>query len=138
MGDSGITGQTWALVKAQSEIVDPRLPIDLVDKRPELERKQIRGSLIHVPANVLVGPTGAAPSGMLTAHLATLNIADGEAPGDWGAMVGGNEANLISYGATFIEFRDAAGVKYNLAPGMEANVEMFAPPAMLGSAPANI
>ena len=89
-----------------------------------------------MPANALVGPSGAAPTGMLTAHLATLNIADGEAPGDWGAMLGGKETNLISYGATFVEFRDAAGVKYNLAPGMEAKVEMFTPPGMLAGAPA--
>jgi len=135
--DSGLTGQTWPLVKAQSQTVDPNGPIDLVDKRPELERKKLKGTRIHVPANALVGPTGAAPTGMLTAHLATLNIADGEAPGDWGAMLGGNETNLLSYGATFVEFRDAAGVKYNLAPGMEAKVEMFAPPSMLAGAPAN-
>jgi len=109
----------------------------LVDRRPELDRKKLKGTRIHVPANALVGPTGAAPTGLLTAHLATLNIADGEAPGDWGAMLGGRETNLISYGATFVEFRDAAGVKYNLAPGMEANVEMFAPPGMLAGAPAN-
>lgn len=135
--DSGLTGQTWPLVKTQSQTVDPTGPIDLVDKRPELERKKMRGTRIHVPANALVGPDGAAPTGMLTAHLATLNIADGEAPGDWGAMVGSKETNLISFGATFVEFRDAAGVKYNLAPGMEAKVEMFAPPGMLASAPPN-
>jgi hypothetical protein len=96
----------------------------------------LRGTRIHVPANALVGPTGAAPTGMLTAYLATLNTADGEAPGDWGAMLGGKETNLISYGATFVEFRDAAGVKYKLASGMEAKVEMFAPPSVLPSAPA--
>lgn len=135
--DSGLTGQTWPLVKAQSETVDPSGPIVLVDKRPELERKKMRGTRIHVPANALVDPSGAPPTGMLTAHLATLNIADGEAPGDWGAILGGQETNLISYGATFVEFRDAAGVKYNLAPGMEAKVEMFAPPTMLAGAPAN-
>jgi hypothetical protein len=134
--DSGLTGQTWPLVKAQSEPVDPRAPIDLVDKRPELDRKHLRGTRIHVPANALVGPTGSMPTGMLTAHLATLNINDGEAPGDWGAKVGSSETNLISYGATFVEFRDAAGVKYNLAPGMEANVEMFAPASMVAGAPA--
>nr|MBA2526353.1 hypothetical protein [Pyrinomonadaceae bacterium] len=134
--DSGLTGQTWPMVKTQSETVDPKGPIDLVDKRPELERKKLKGTRIHVPANSLVDSNGAAPTGKLTAHLATLNIADGEAPGDWGAMLGGNETNLISYGATFIEFRDAAGVKYNLAPGVEARVEMFALPGM-ADAPAN-
>ena len=41
--DSGLTGQTWPLVKAQSETVDPKGPIDLVDKRPELDRKKLEG-----------------------------------------------------------------------------------------------
>ena len=135
--DSGLTGQTWPLVKAQSEAVDPKGPIDLVDERRELDRKHLRGTRIQVPANALVDPAGSAPTGMLTAHLATLNIADGEAPGDWGAILGGKETNLISYGATFVEFRDAAGVKYNLAPGQEATVEMFTPSSMLAGAPAN-
>jgi hypothetical protein len=136
--DSGLTGQTWPLVKAQSETVDPTRPIDLVDKRPQLDRHKLRGTIIHVPANALVGPTGAAPTGLLTAYLATLDTADGEAPGDWGAMLGGTETNLISYGATFVEFRDAAGAKYNLAPGMDAKVEMFTPPSMLAGAPATV
>lgn len=135
--DSGLTGQTWPLVKAQSEPVDPKGPIDLVDKRPELDRKKLKGTRIHVPANALVDPTGTAPTGMLTAHIATLNTADGEAPGDWGAMLESGETNLISYGATFVEFRDPAGVKYNLAAGLEAKVEMFTPPGMLAGAPAN-
>lgn len=138
VGDSGLTGQTWRLVKAQSQIVDPKGPIDLVDERQELDRHKLTGTRIYVPPNALVGPSGAAPPGMLTAYLATLATADGEAPGDWGAMRGGTETNLISYGATFIEFRDAAGVKYNLAPDMEAQIEMFTPPGMPpGSIPAN-
>jgi len=131
---SGLTGQTWRLVKAQSETVDPKGPIILVDRRQL--NKRLKGTRIQVPANALVGPTGAAPTGMLTAHLATLSIADGEAPGDWGAMRDGKETNLISFGATFVEFRDAAGVKYNLAPGKEAGVEMFAPASMLAPAAA--
>jgi Bacterial Ig domain len=135
--DSGLTGQTWPLVKAQSETVDPKQPIDLVDRRPELERKKMRGTRIHVPANALISPTGAAPTGVLTAYMATLITADGEARGDWGAMLAGQETNLISYGAVFVEFRAAAGVKYNLAPGMSAQVEMFAPQSMLPAAPAN-
>jgi hypothetical protein len=136
--DSGLTGQTWALVKAQSQSVDPTGPIDLTDTRPELERNKMRGTRIRIPANALVGPGGAAPTGALTAYLATLNIADGEAPGDWGAIAGSRETNLISYGATFVEFRDSSGQKYNLAPGAQAELEMFAPSGMAPGAPANI
>lgn len=135
--DSGLTGQTWSLVKAQSEVVDPKNPIDLVDKRPELDRQKMHGSRIKIPANALVSPTGTAPAGNLTAYIATLNVRDGDAPGDWGAMRGGAETNLISYGATFVEFRDAAGVKYNLASGMEAQIQSFLPPGT-PTAPSNV
>ena len=133
--DSGLTGQTWPLVKTQTQTVDPTQVIDLVDRRPELERKKQRGARIRVPANALVGPGGAAPVGPLTAHLATMILGEGEAPGDWGAMLGGNETNLISYGAAFVEFRDAAGTKYNLAAGQQAEVDMFPQSSMLPGAP---
>lgn len=133
--DSGLTGQTWPLVKAQSEPVDPKGPIDLVDKRPDLERKKLRGTRIHLDPNSLVSPTGTAPAGPLTAFIATLDISDGEAPGDWGAISGGTDTNLISFGATFVEFRDAAGVKYNIAPGKSAKIETFPPFSMAAAAP---
>ena len=136
--DSGLTGQTWPLVSTQSQTVDPTQVIDLVDGRPELERKKRKGARIRVPANALVGPGGAPPTGPLTAHIATLLIDEGEAPGDWGAMLGGKEMNLISYGAAFVEFRDAAGTKYNLRPGTQADVEMFAPPSMVSGAPSKV
>lgn len=135
--DGGLTGQTWPLVKAQSQPVDPTNPIDLVDERPELQRKKQRGARIRIPANALVDAAGTPASGPLTAHLATLLIGEGEAPGDWGAMRGGGETNLISYGAVFVEFRDAAGAEYNLVPGMMAEVEMFPQAGMLAGAPAD-
>lgn len=133
--NSGLTGQRWPLVQAYSESVDPTRPIDLVDRRPYLDRKQLRGSRVRIDPNSLVGPTGTAPTGRLTAFIATLDIDDGEAPGDWGAMVGDRETNLISFGATFVEFRDAAGVKYNLAPGRDAKIEQFTPSSMIATAP---
>jgi hypothetical protein len=134
--DTGLTGQRWPLVQAHSELVDPKGSIVLVDKRPYLERKKLRGTRIHIDPDSLVSPTGTPPPpGMLTAFIATLDISDGEAPGDWGAMSGGTDTNLISFGATFVEFRDAAGVKYNLAPGKEATVEAFPPFSMAAAAP---
>jgi hypothetical protein len=121
-------GQTWILVKAQSQTVDPKQPIVLVDLRPDLERQRRKGVRITVPANSLVDSSGTPASGPLTAYLATLNIRAGEAPGDWGARdAGGKEVNLTSYGAAFVEFLDAAGTKFNLAPGASATVEMQAP-----------
>lgn len=129
-------GQTWVLVKAQEQLVDPRAEIVLVDRRPELERQKRRGVRITVPANALVDAGGKAPTGSLTGYVATLNIGAGEAPGDWGARSGTTETNLISYGAAFVEFLDAAGNKFNLAAGTSARVEMPTVGSLVASAPA--
>ena len=135
--DASLTGQTWRLTGAFSQAVDSSGEIVLVDQRPILDKKRLRGSRIVVPADSLVDESGAAPSGKLTGYIATLDIRDGEAPGDWGAIGGSGETNLISYGATFVEFRDAAGKKYNLKPGSSAQVDMAAPQSMVAGAPAS-
>ena len=132
-----IIGQTWTLVKTQEDTVDPTQPIVLVDHRPELDRQKLRGVRITVPANSLVDSAGRAPTGSLTAYLATLNIGAGQAPGDWGAKSGTKESNLISYGAAFVEFLDAAGTKFNLKPGATAGVDMATSVSLLPGAPPN-
>ena len=133
----GIIGQTWTVVKTQEQTVDPTQIIVVVDKRPELERQKRAGVRITVPANSLVDSTGKAPSGPLTAYVATLNIATGEAPGDWGALGGGKESNLLSYGAAFVEFLDATGNKFNLRPGATASVDVPTPQMLIAGAPPN-
>jgi hypothetical protein len=134
--DAGETGQTWKLIPAQVEVVDPTKPIVLVDRRPELEQQRRKGVAVRVPAGALVDPAGNKPAGPLTAYLVTYNIADGETPGDWGGLKGGKETNLISYGAGFVEFVDAAGTRYNLAPGSTGEVELTPPASMMAGAPA--
>ncbi len=135
--DAGETGQTWRLVPAQLDIVDPRGPLVLVDKRPELGKQERRGATVRVPANALVDAAGNPPPGLLTSSLVTHNIADGEAPGDWGALSGGKEVNLISYGAGFVEFVDpGTGKKYNLGNGAQGEIDMFPKASMLAGAPA--
>jgi hypothetical protein len=130
--DSGETGQTWQLVPAQTQVVDPTQPIVLVDTRPG----QTNGVIVRVPADGLVDSDGNPPLGPLTAYLVTYDIAGGQAPGDWGALTGGQESSLISFGAGFVEFVDAALTKYNLAPGITAEVDIVPPAAMLAGAPA--
>lgn len=134
--DAPLTGQTWRLVRTQVQQVDPQQPISIADTRPELDRQKLKGMKVRIPANALVDASGKPPTGMLTAHMATLNIADGDAPGDWGGLSGGQETNLISYGAGFVEFVDGAGTRFNLAAGSTAEVEFVAPPSMLAGAPA--
>lgn len=136
--DAGETGQTWRLVNAQVDVVDPKQVITLVDRRPQLDQRKLKGVRITIPANALVDKDGKPPAGSLTAFTATYDIGDGQAPGDWGALRDGSETNLISYGAGFVELQDSAGNAYNLAPGATAEVETFAPPGLLAGAPAEL
>ncbi|MFG0329873.1 MAG: hypothetical protein ACF8PN_08250 [Phycisphaerales bacterium] len=133
----GVTGQIWRLVPAQTTQVDPTQPIVLVDDRDTLRRRKMRGVEIRIPANALVDENGNPPAGMLTADVATLDIGDGQAPGDWGAQSGGRETNLVSYGAAYVEFRDAAGKEFNLRPGVNAEVRMAPPNSLVAGAQAN-
>jgi hypothetical protein len=134
--DAGETGQMWRLVAAQEQVVDPSNPIIIVDQRPELERQHRKGVTVKVPAGALIDASGNKPTGPLKAYLATFDIEDGEAPGDWGALKEGKEANLISYGAGFLEFVDSSGTKFNLAPDTVGEVEFYPPPKMMPGAPA--
>ncbi len=127
---AGLTGQTWPLVRAQVQVVNPRSTILLIDRRQELERWRMVGAQIEIPPNSLVSESGGQAPTALVAYIATLAVQDGEMPGDWGATVGGRDTNLISYGAVFVEFRDAGGRKYNLAPGRQATVRLTPPPSL--------
>jgi protocatechuate 3,4-dioxygenase beta subunit len=134
--DGGETGQTWKLAPTLSQVVDPTKPIVLVDKRPELDRKERKGVTLRIPADSLVDTAGNKPTKPLTAHFITYDITDGEAPGDWGALKNGKETNLISLGAGFVEFVDTAGTKFNLGAGRTAEVEVTPLSTMMAGAPA--
>jgi hypothetical protein len=131
---AGSVGQVWKLIRTQVTSVDPTKPIDIVDLRPTLEKKRMKGARIRVPADSLVDAAGNKPSGPISASIATLDIADSEAPGDWRALDGEKEVGLISYGVAFVEFTDAAGTKYNLAQGKRAQVDLAAPQTLLRGA----
>jgi hypothetical protein len=133
--DVGSTGQVWRLIRTQVTTVDPSKDIQVVDNRPELKEKRQRGVRFSIPANSLVDSDGKPPTGLINASVATLDIAQGEAPGDWGAIEGGKEVNLVSYGAVFVEFTDSAGKKYNLAPQKAAEIALPAPTSLVAVAP---
>ncbi len=78
-----LAGQRWILIRAQVETVDPKGPITLTDRRPELAAKNIRGATFSLPAGALVDQDGKAPAGPVRAAIATLDVANGEGPGDW-------------------------------------------------------
>src|SRR5207253_851989 len=88
-----LTGQRWSLVRVQSETVDPKNPVSITDKRPGLG-----GATLKLPADALVDSAGHAPAGPVRATIATLDVSNGEGPGDWAARTDdGQEAFLVSY-----------------------------------------
>lgn len=136
--DHGDVRDVYRLVRAQTRAVDPRAVIDLTDQRATFGQQSARGVRLTLPANALVDAGGRAPAGNLTSAIATLDIANGEMPGNFGAIVAGRETSLVSFGAMFTEFTDASGRRYNLRPGTTARMTLPVPEAMLRSAPAEI
>lgn len=134
-----LKGQNWPLIRVQVETVDAKDPITLKDSRPELAAKGIGGASITLQPDSLVDDGGNAPGGPVRAVIATLDIANGEAPGDWAVRSddGQQEGFLVSYGAVFIQFTDQTGkVRYQLRPGMTGEVSLPVIPSMKSHAPA--
>ncbi|MEY2508291.1 MAG: hypothetical protein QOH01_2620 [Verrucomicrobiota bacterium] len=127
--------QTFRLVSAQVEQVNADANIELVDRRPDLASKKLKGSTIRVPAGALVDATGKRVTGQVGAEIATLDIGNDEMPGIMRTIKEGKTFGLISYGAVHVEFRDASGNICQLAPGAEAEAAIPLPHSMLAQAP---
>lgn len=123
--------RAWFLTRAQITTVNPAAPIMLVDRRPELAKKKLGGAKFELPANALVDAQGKPPTGQLRAAIATLDLSSGEGPGDWGTRrADGREGFLISYGAVYLQFADAAGRVYQLRPGAAGRLTLPVLPTM--------
>ena len=133
--DRPVSGQTWELVPAQVQTIDPTQKVTITDRRPNLEKKQQRGAVLNLPAGALVDEAGNPAAGAVTAAFATLDITANEAPGDYAAIdSAGNGVGLISYGMAFAEFTDGAGRRLNLKPGVTADLSVPIPASMLAQA----
>jgi hypothetical protein len=78
----------------------------------------------------LVGADGRAANGPITAATATLNPARRALVGDYRAIqAGGEEAELLSFGAVYAEFRDSTGRQLQLKPGATAELKIPVPPS---------
>lgn len=133
-----LAGQRWPLIRVQVETVDGKDEITLEDRRPELKQKGIGGANFTLPADSLVDDRGRPPAGPVRAAIATLDVANGEAPGDWAVRSddGRQEGFLVSYGAVFIQFTDATGkVKYQLRTGRAGQLSLPVIPGMRTHAP---
>jgi hypothetical protein len=137
--DHPVNGHAWQLVPTQVQTINPSSEVTIVDRRPSLEKKRLRGATLSLPAGALVDQSGRAASGPVNAALATLDIGDDEAPGDYIAVdSSGNPVGLISYGMAYAEFTDGAGQRLNLRPGVSAELRLPIPASMAAQAPAKI
>ncbi len=113
----------------------------LVDARDAKVAKgcRARGVQIRIPASGLVDAQGRKASGMITSSLATLDPTRRALPGDYRAQTrGGEETQLLSFGAVYAEFRGAGGEMLNLAPGQEAELRIPVPDVQAEAAPPSI
>lgn len=127
--------QRWRLVRAQVTTADPKSAITLEDKRPGLK---IGLASFTLPANSLVDERGRPPMGAVRAAIATLDVANGEGPGNWAVRSddGRQEGFLVSYGAVFVQFTDVTGnVRYQLRRGRTGEVTLPVIPNMQRFAP---
>lgn len=83
------------------------------------------GAGIQIKPGALVRADGRPVQGAIRASVATLNPSRRALPGDYRAIqADDSRAELLSYGAVFAEFTDAAGNKLNLKPGEEAEIRI--------------
>ncbi len=124
-------GQKYVLIRASAKPINPSITNVIVDDRRPwwLNPCLPKASCPRTPGRVIL-PAGSLnltppPVGGLTAYIATYDVNTEAIPGDQGAINSrGQRVALGSYGALFIEVRDSAGTKYNLAPGKTATVEI--------------
>lgn len=136
--DHGNVRDIYPLVRTQVRTVDPTGVIDITDTREEMQRKQRRGVRLILQPNTLVAEDGKPATGPLLNGTATLDIANAEMPGNFGAIADGVETNLISFGAAFTNFTDEKGRRYNLRSGATARIILPVPAVMLATAPQEI
>jgi hypothetical protein len=130
-------GVVWKIRRAFTATIDPTKLIRVTEP---LQGNR-KGSVAVIQANNLINRrtrvTAVTP---LQLSLATLNISEGEMPGDNSAVSStGRSVALKSYGAAFIEIRDEAGDFYDLIRTSKTNtLTLSVEPSMINTAPVTI
>jgi len=136
-----VTGSTFKLFRAQDFTVDPTNPINITER---LRGGDQKGVQILIDGNSIaagVDGSGNLATGPLHIRAATYDMhnPENQMPGDYaGTDTAGKQYRLGTYGSADIEINDAAGGRYNLAPGKTATLRMPIDSAMLANAPATI
>ncbi len=130
--DDGVAGGRWRLHRAHLTTIDPTRPVDVVDPRRH-------GLRLRMPANALVDSLGARARGRLTVAMASLDADREPLPGDYSAVGrDGAPGYLDVLGAAFVEITDAAGHRYDLAPGAKASLTIPASSRSGGGRPSSV
>lgn len=137
-----VVAATFKLFRAQDFLVDPAGPINITERPPQ--GSDLAGVHIAIDPNSLAAGadgTGSLATSPLHIRAATYNLRNPEdqLPGDYGGLDSAGKAyRLSTFGAANIDIEDAAGNRFNLAPGKTATIEMTIDPAQLAGAPSTI
>lgn len=125
------TGGNYDLKPANTMTINPRRPhpIDLG------QTKGADGSYVRLePNSLVIEGTEQLATGPVTVTSSYLDPGAATLPGDYDAIgADGRTQSLISFGAAYLDFRDAQGRKLNLRKGMTAELVMRPAPNSVGS-----
>lgn len=134
-------GFIWKLRKAFVTNLDPTKVIRVVEPSRNTTQGIRLGSTLVIQANNLVNRRTRLPATkVLQLSMATLDIGNGEMPGDNGATnSAGNSTVLKSFGAVFLEITDEAGDFYDIGKVSKTNtLTLPVEPLMIRTAPQSI
>lgn len=138
-------GATYRLVKAEAQILDPKLDNTILvraPKSPTGDQGSYKDVTVTIKANSIVDADGKPVTTPVTAYHSRFDHLFDRSermPGDTGATNGsGQDVTLTSLGAIEMNLRGPAGEKYNLASGMPADLTFEIHSSQLASAPPTI
>ncbi len=139
-------GETYKLVPTYTQRFDPKTPIDIVEQedkfthfdsrvqvltqgnKRETKSNKRTAARVRIPANAIVDAKGKIVTENVTVSIRAIDVFNDEAlmPGDFGALNGGQQARLETFGAVDVQIRSVANpsVKYNLNPASKAQIEI--------------
>jgi hypothetical protein len=135
-------GTTYKLLKAEAKPLDPKVDNTILVKVPRTDTGGQNGyqdAVVKIKANSIIDGAGNKVTTTVTAFTSRFDhLFDkfDRMPGDNGARNSvGADVTLTSFGAIEVNLRGPAGEKYNLAPGMPADLEYPVHASQLASAP---
>jgi hypothetical protein len=138
------TGATYRLRKAQAKALDPRVDNTILVQAPKVDTASggYKDVTVVIKANSIVDAAGRPVTTTVTAFSSRFDHlfdASDRMPGDTGATTSaGRDTTLTSFGAIEVNLRGPAGEKYNIAPGMPADLKYEVHSSQLASAPPTI